>query len=87
MIDNILAEKEKVHGQFMITAAVSQALKRTVRHSLANWEGLSSEQKEAVDGICVKLSRIISGNSDEADHWIDIMGYAELGRRGENDKS
>ena len=82
---DILAEKEKTHGQFTITSEVSQELKRALRR-FAKWEALSSEQKEAVDGICVKLSRIISGNSDEADHWIDIMGYAELGRRGENDK-
>jgi hypothetical protein len=85
-MNDILAEKEKTHGQFMITAAVSQELKRTLRHASAKWEALSNEQKEALDGICLKLSRIVSGNPDEADHWIDIMGYAELGWRGGNDK-
>ena len=82
---DILAEKEKTHGPFMITAGVSQELKRALRR-FAKWEALSSEQKEALDSICVKLARIVSGNPDEVDHWIDIMGYAKLGWRSGNGK-
>jgi hypothetical protein len=82
---DILAEKEKTHGQFTITSEVSQELKRALRR-FAKWEALSSEQKEALDSICVKLARIVSGNPDEVDHWIDIMGYAKLGWRSGNGK-
>jgi hypothetical protein len=84
---DILAEREKTHGQFMITATVSQDLKRTLRHASAKWETLSNEQKEALDGICVKLARIVCGDPDETDHWIDIMGYAKLVWRRGNGKS
>ena len=28
--------------------------------------------------IIAKLSRIIYGNPNHADHWIDIAGYAKL---------
>ena len=35
-------------------------------------------QAPALDMICVKLGRIVNGNPDYADNWVDIAGYAKL---------
>ena len=31
-----------------------------------------------MEQICMKLARIMSGNSFDIDHWHDIAGYASL---------
>jgi hypothetical protein len=38
-------------------------------------------QREALDYIAGKLSRILSGQPGHADHFRDIAGYAELAAR------
>lgn len=72
---NILDEREKTHGDFMDTSAVSQQLKRYI----ASWNrDLPDYQQEALDMICVKIARILSGDCTEIDHFRDISGYAQL---------
>ena len=39
---------------------------------------LADDQQEALDIICHKIGRIINGDPDYADSWIDIAGYALL---------
>lgn len=34
-----------------------------------------------LDMILMKLSRIITGDCTFDDHWIDLAGYADLGRK------
>ena len=29
--------------------------------------------------ICTKISRILSGQHDFEDHWLDVAGYSRLG--------
>jgi hypothetical protein len=65
------------HGSFCDNAFISQMLK-TVAHEPKHWNGLSAVQKEAIDMICCKLSRILSGQGSFQDHWLDIAGYAQL---------
>lgn len=31
-----------------------------------------------MEAICMKLARIMSGNSFDPDHWHDIAGYSSL---------
>jgi len=33
---------------------------------------------ESLDLICTKLSRIVTGDCNHQDHWLDIAGYATL---------
>lgn len=42
------------------------------------WNRLSAVQKQALTVICDKLARIISGDPNYDDNWIDIQGYARL---------
>src|SRR5208283_1101766 len=72
-----LDEKGKVHGEYSEQSRVTQNFKRVARDTI-NWEKLSNSQVDAIEMICVKLGRILSGNPDEADAWLDIQGYARL---------
>lgn len=76
-IDEILAERNKTHGSFEENAVVSQMLKDIIR-DLPAYAKLTDVQREALDMICVKISRIVSGKADVVDHWRDIEGYAKL---------
>lgn len=72
--DPILVEREKTHGKYADQAYTSQTLKGVVR-----CKTLRSGQQEALEMICVKISRILHGNPLNKDHWDDIAGYAKLG--------
>lgn len=75
--DPLLTERQKTHGSFLQNAVVSQNLKIQLRH-YEGWNDLSLLHREALDAICLKLSRIMSGQSKFKDHWDDIAGYAKL---------
>jgi len=75
----VLADRKSVHGEFNDHARITQELKH-VMHSEKGWDGLSSVKREALEMIQHKIGRILAGNSDHADHWLDIEGYARLVR-------
>lgn len=90
----ILNEKEMIHGDFVDTARISQRLKDVmydeINHRMGRRSGtsLSYVQLESLNQICMKISRIISGDPDEEEHWDDIAGYAKLvSERHRNDRS
>jgi hypothetical protein len=39
---------------------------------------LDADQLEALEMICHKIGRIVNGDPNYADSWIDIAGYAKL---------
>lgn len=79
-IEKILDERKETHGKFEENAKVVQGLKDAVRLS-SKMEHMHKGHKEAVDAILCKVGRIVVGNPFEPDHWDDIKGYAELGKR------
>lgn len=76
----VLDERSKTHGDFAVQARVSQALKRVVREEWVG-EPPTDEQAEGLDMLLLKVARIVAGNADEADHWVDMAGYSELVNR------
>ena len=76
-IKDILAARQKTHGDFNQNAFISQALKE-VLWSHCELGKLSPVHREALEMICFKMSRIIAGNDNCRDHWDDIAGYATL---------
>lgn len=76
-IDSTLAERSSTHGSFVENAFDSQRLKRVVKRS-NSYESMTHVQREALDMIMHKISRITCGNPHEPDHWLDIAGYATL---------
>lgn len=79
MIEDILKERQKTHGEFKDNALISQNLKMFFR-KCEGWDCMDNVQREALDMIALKLSRILSGNYKVEDHWDDIAGYAKLGK-------
>ena len=78
-INALLAEREKTHGDYEIHAAITQDLKRTINHHVADLDRrLDDDMAETLDMIAHKIGRIIAGNAAEPDHWRDIAGYAQL---------
>lgn len=78
-IDDTLEERRGTHGHFCHHATVTQTLKQDVNEALAlSGVKLSMVQKEAIDMILHKVGRIVSGNPNHKDHWVDIAGYAKL---------
>lgn len=75
----MIAEKQRTHGDFTDHGRVTQNLKRAMRAS-PNWEALTDTQKEGLEMIQHKIARVLAGNPDEADHWIDVEGYARITR-------
>jgi len=73
----ILKEREKTHGDFEMKSIWIQEIMENLVE-LYIWQELEADQKEAIHMILVKLSRIIYGNHNHADHWDDIAGYASL---------
>jgi len=68
--------RNSTHGSFERNAQLSQELKSLIYPSIdGSWSFVA---REAIDMICLKMSRILSGRIAEPDHWRDIGGYAQL---------
>lgn len=74
----VLIEREKTHGSFEWNAFVSQRIK-SIFHNCPGYREFSDGHKEALDMIALKIARLLQ-NPNHEDHWMDIAGYAELGR-------
>jgi hypothetical protein len=78
-IDKTLAERGSRYGTFAGHAEVSQAIKRVMANELAKRNKLiADDQWEALEMIAHKIARIINGDADYSDSWIDIAGYSKL---------
>ena len=78
-IDKTLIERGSRYGKFADHATVTQRLKN-VMHNSPNWtEGkLTDAQKESLEMMAHKIGRILNGDPNYDDSWIDIEGYAKL---------
>ena len=76
-IDAVLAERERRYGKFEDHAKISQSLKATMRHANSSWDKMHPDQREALEMIAHKIARILNGDPDYADSWIDVAGYAK----------
>jgi hypothetical protein len=71
----ITTERHSTHGPFFLVAKISQGLKHYVKFY---GDDLTKVQWEALDMIFMKISRILAGNNNYKDHWVDIIGYTKL---------
>ena len=73
-IDDTLDARDKTHGSLLARGELVQDLKDRMRQS-DNWRRLSGGQRETLDMIQHKISRILQGDPDYLDHWDDLAGY------------
>lgn len=76
-LNRILEERRKQHGDFRDNAAIIQSFKR-IAHNSPGWCRMSDTQREGVEMIMHKLGRILAGDPNHHDHWLDIGGYARI---------
>jgi hypothetical protein len=75
-VDAILNERATTYGTFLDNARVAQEMKNAIR--MCNNSELDDDQIEALDMIASKIARIVNGDPNHIDSWIDIAGYATL---------
>lgn len=70
----LLDARAQTHGPFAEQWGACQDLKRVFdKHGSG---GLEDVPREALENIASKISRILVGNANFAEHWDDIAGYA-----------
>ena len=75
-VDAILDERAATYGSFEDVAGCAQEIKNAIR--ICNNSELDDDQIEALDMIASKIARVVNGNPNHIDSWIDIAGYATL---------
>lgn len=76
-IDATLTERGNRYGKFTTHAAISQRLKEAMV-ATPNWSCLAPDQKESLEMVAHKIGRILNGDPDYDDSWVDIAGYTKL---------
>lgn len=74
-VQKILNERGKTHGDYRQMTAVIQKIKDVFRAE-AGWDRLTADERETLDSIALKVGRILTGDPNFQEHWLDIAGYA-----------
>ena len=80
-ISQILDERGSRYGSFEKHANLTMKLKIAIEEHISKYRVepiLTADQYEALHMICHKIGRIVNGDPNYADSWIDIAGYAKL---------
>lgn len=79
-IQKTLNERGSRYGEFPDHAEITQLFKRMTQRFLEdqNKPSLSASQQESLDMIFHKIGRILNGDPNYIDSWVDIAGYAQL---------
>ncbi len=72
----LLKERGSVHGDYKEMCTIIQGIKNVMKFNQKRWDSLEAYQKETVEMFAVKIGRILAGDQNYDDHWIDIAGYA-----------
>lgn len=76
-LSDIISQRDALYGGFERQAIMSQSLKSLIQNG-RSYHNLTPSQKEALEMILHKIARIINGDTNYADSWLDIAGYATL---------
>ena len=78
-VDKTLNARAEMYGKFKDGAALMQSIKRELSaHAAKHGKTFADDQWEALEMIVHKIGRIVNGDPDVTDHWVDIAGYATL---------
>ena len=78
-VDETLDARAMDYGKFKDGAALMQGIKRLLAdHARVHDKTFADDQWEALEMIVHKIGRIVNGNPDKVDSWVDIAGYATL---------
>ena len=78
-VDKTLDARAEMYGKFKDGASLMQAVKRELAaHAAKHGKTFADDQWEALEMIVHKMGRIVNGDPNVVDHWVDIAGYATL---------
>jgi len=83
----LLSDRATPHGNWEDNARIFRRFKEIIDVECRarverGQEALKDTQREALEMIATKMSRVLCGTPSHADHWDDIEGYARLGKKG-----
>lgn len=76
-VDATLAQRGGRYGLFVDNSKVYVQFMSMVEQS-PNYQRLSPAARHALGNIGTKLARLLTGDPDYHDNWLDIAGYATL---------
>lgn len=76
-LKDVLQQRGDRYGSYPTHALISQDLKAAMQ-KYSGYERLSVDQKESLEMIAHKIARILNGDPNYDDSWVDIAGYATL---------
>ena len=81
-VNDVLAQRGNVHGKFGDNATFHEYMMAGMQahRNGIGWQNLSARQKLSLDAMAQKIARILSGDPNFIDHWLDVEGYAKLVR-------
>lgn len=77
MIEEVLNQRQSTYGSFAKNAEVSQMLKYFMTQG-TNYKQMPVAHREALEMIVHKVARIVNGDPNYIDNWVDICGYSQL---------
>lgn len=75
--EEVLKERGSRYGKFFDQATIEQNIKRSFADS-PNWSILKDDARSSLEMIATKISRILQGDPDYVDNWVDMAGYSQL---------
>lgn len=76
-IEKILAERGGRYGDFAGHAKITQSIKYCL-YQAPKWANLTNSQKETLEMVAHKIGRILNGDPNYLDSWVDCVGYLQL---------
>lgn len=77
MIEEVLNQRQTTYGSFTKNAEISQMMKYFMAQG-TNYKQMPMAHREALEMIVHKIARIVNGDPNYIDNWIDICGYSQL---------
>jgi hypothetical protein len=73
-VEKTLLARGKRYGDVDVQADVFASLMTAINHGVMG----NPRERQSMVMICLKLSRLVAGDTSDADTWHDIAGYARL---------
>ena len=77
MIEEVLNQRQATYGSFTKNAEISQMMKYFMTQG-TNYKQMPVPHREALEMIVHKIARIVNGDPNYIDNWVDIIGYSQL---------
>jgi hypothetical protein len=81
-LDKLLTTRHYTHGDYadqsLITENLIMMMAWNGEGQQSRWQAMTPAQRHALTLIATKIGRILAGDPDFRDHWVDIAGYATL---------